>query len=201
MYLLDYYYIIPILRNNILAIAFPPSFLIRLTQLDNAINGQVVNIHDCQFFKCEYEDGDEEDEDWGDLPGEKASEVIPEMMEMILNSASEYIYIIYRILAATCIQRVIRGAFCRTRNKDIIAELMIKIEELRKIKLLLHHQRKKRRRRKKVKEVKKARKGKVKKVVDLEVVLKALQRKHDQRAHRKKHDLKLNKNFLSKKKN
>merc|ERR1711871_591244 len=97
-------------------------------QLDKAINGKVVNIHDCQFFKCEYADDDEEDEDWGDLPGEKASEVVPEMMELVLTSACEYL--VHRILAATCIQRVVRGAFCRTQNRDTIAELMQKIEAL-----------------------------------------------------------------------
>ena len=60
--------------------------------LDNAINGKAVNIHDCQFFKCEYEDDEEEDENWGDLPGEKASEVIPEMIGIILNEASSTLY-------------------------------------------------------------------------------------------------------------
>ena len=96
--------------------------------LDNAINGKAVNIHDCQFFKCEYEDDEEEDENWGDLPGEKASEVIPEMIGIILNEASEYL--IYRLSAATCIQRIIRGVLCRIQNKELISEIMAKIKAL-----------------------------------------------------------------------
>ena len=96
--------------------------------LDNAINGKAVNIHDCQFFKCEYEDDDEEDENWGDLPGEKASEVIPEMIGIILNEASEYL--IYRLSAATCVQRIIRGVLCRIQNKELISEIMAKIKAL-----------------------------------------------------------------------
>eukprot|EP00944_MAST-04C_sp_MAST-4C-sp1_P001676 g1676.t1 len=96
--------------------------------LDNAINGKAVNIHDCQFFKCEYEDDEEEDENWGDLPGEKASEVIPEMIGIILNEASEYL--VYRLSAATCIQRIVRGMLCRIQNKELISEIMAKIKAL-----------------------------------------------------------------------
>jgi hypothetical protein len=82
-------------------------------QFDSAINGEGVKLDDCQFFKIEYENDDEEDEDFGDIPGQKASDVVPDMLEAILESFANAA--MSRYAAAVFAQKTIRGHLTRKR--------------------------------------------------------------------------------------